>query len=225
MNQSPSTDQHGAYLSDHYLKSLLLSSLRFQPSEHAQTGKIDVFEILDNLNKEDNGLNCVELTSRPPSKKLILEWKEVATPQVPSSMRDLVGKKLASCKFQYFGKFHYGEDEVNVSAEHFAASFQNGEAIYDCTLESEGWVNCTWLVDFLMNAATICQDSLRQEQLHWHKEGKKGHFLNLSSVETDSSSQEQQYFVFKDDYQTLEWSNSIQFPAKKELPRGLGEAV
>lgn len=224
MNQPLPSDQYSPYLSCNYLKPLFLSSQRLHPTENAQTGKIDVFEALSNC---DSTLDCLELTSRPPSKKLILEWKEVVTPIVPATMHSLVGKKLATYKFQYLGQFYYGDELVEVASEQFAATFQDGETICNCDLESEGWVNCTWLIDFLMNAEAISQNILRQEQLHWHKEGKKGHFLEINNIATDGRSQEQQYFVFKDDYQKLEWSNNIQFPAsmKRELPHVLSEAV
>lgn len=204
-------------LSPNYVEELLLSPKRLGKLRCTQEGKIDVFEALES---HENDCGSLDLASRPPKKSLILEWKELMTPPVPSTMHDLVGKRLAEYTFQYVGRFFYGDELVEVNEERFAANFGDGASIYDDVINydaesdnklDKNWVNCTWFIDFLMNAGEIEKDPLRKEQLHWHKEGKKGHFFDLTRQMIDNTSQEQEYFVFKDDYTTLMWSHEIQF--------------
>lgn len=190
------------------MNQLLLSSQRLSSAKMLQTGKLDVFEALE---KHDDDCASLDLSSRPPKKTLLLEWKEFITPATPDTMRDLSGKKLSEYKFQYLGRFTYGDEPVKVTQEIFEASLGNDKSIHHDVVESEGWVNCTWLVDFLVNAAAIQTDSLRDERLIWHKEGKKGHVLDLMRHSFDGKVQEEEHFIFKDDYQILEWSHCTTF--------------
>lgn len=190
------------------MSQILLSSQRLGSVKVLQEGSLDVFEALEQ-HPEDCAV--LDLQSRPPKKTLRLEWKEVLTPATPSSVRDLAGKKLSEYKFQYLGRFTYDDEAVEVIEEHFAADFADAEVIHQASIESEGWVNCTWLVDFLINAPAIAEDSLRDERLVWHKEGKRGHILDLTRQSTDGRHEESQHFVFKDEYKTLEWSHETTF--------------
>ena len=187
------------------MNQLLLSSQRLNTGKVLQTGTIDVFETLQKHGK----LDILNLKTDLPKKSLVLEWKEIKTPDTPQSFKDLVGKKLATYTFQYLGQFKYDNKVLTPATETFASSFPN-QTIQNDQVESTGWLNCTWLIDFLMNATTIQAEPLRKEFLIWTKEGDK-HILSLSVESNDMRSAEQEKFVFSNNFTSIAWEHTTLF--------------
>ena len=187
------------------MNQLLLSSQRLNAHKVLQTGSLNVFETL----VQHGDLEGLTFSAALPEKPLVLEWKEVKTPETPQSFRDLVGKKLVEYKFQYLGQFKYDGEVINPATETFASSFPN-KSIHNNELESTGWVNCTWLIDFLMNAKSIQDNPLRSEMLIWRAE-KENFVLALSTEAFDNQSAEQEKFVFGDNFTTIAWEHKTLF--------------
>lgn len=187
------------------MNNLLLSSQRLGANKILQTGELNITELLEKQGKEE----LVQLKNTLPKKALTLQWKEVKTPETAPSFRDLAGKKLAEYQFQYLGQFYYGGQLISATSEIFEASFP-GQNINNTSVESTGWLNCTWLIDFLMNADAIQKDSLRQEFLIWTQEGKKAS-ISLSAQASDKRSAEQQKFVFDNNFKTITWEHHTLF--------------
>jgi hypothetical protein len=191
------------------MTELLLSSQRLGQHNVLSTGKLDLLEAL----QKHSNLEIVQLEGELPKKSIILEWKEVKTPVTPASFSDLVGKKLAEYKFQYLGQLTCDGSVVEAEKETFVADFPD-QNISNTTLESTGWVNCTWLLDFLMNAEAIQNDSLRNEGLIWRK-NKEGFTLSLSRESTDARHAEQELFVFDPKLKTVKWKHTVLFSGQE----------
>ncbi len=181
------------------MQQLLLSSNRLGAQKVLSTGSINVFEQL-----QKNANSAIVLDAKIPKGDLILEWKEVTTPATSTGLVDLVGKKLATYKFQYLGQFSYNGEVINPVGEQFVAGFDS-EKIHDATVSSEGWVNCTWLVDFMMN-----NKEGQHEKISWRKE-EGGFVLAMSTEATDYTSAEQQKISFSKKYTELEWKHQVLF--------------
>lgn len=191
------------------MTELLLSSQRLEQQKVLHTGKLDLLEALQ---KQCN-LEIVDIEGKLPKKSIVLEWKEVQTPVTPASFSDLAGKKLTEYKFQYLGKLSIDCDVIEVEKENFISDFPD-QNIANTSLDSTGWVNCTWLLDFLMNAEAIQNDTLRNEGLIWRKD--KGTFtLSLSRESTDARHAEQEKFVFDNKFKTLNWTHRILFSGQE----------
>lgn len=191
------------------MTELLLSSQRLEQQKVLQTGKLDLLEALQKI----RDLELVQLEGKLPKKSIILEWKEVQTPLTPTSFSDLAGKKLTEYKFQYLGQFTFDGNLVEAEKETFVANFPD-QNISNTALESAGWLNCTWLLDFLMNAASIQNDSLRNEGLIW-TESKEGFTLSLSRQSTDTRHAEQEKFLFDAKFKTLNWEHKVLFSGQE----------
>lgn len=191
------------------MTELLLSSQRLGQQKVLHTDKLDLLEAL----QKHNNLEIVQLEGELPKESIMLEWKEVKTPVTPASFSDLVGKKLAEYKFQYLGRLTYKDAAIEAEKETFVADFPD-QNISNTTLESTGWVNCTWLLDFLMNAEAIQNDSLRNEGLIWRK-NKEGFSLSLSRESTDARHAEQELFVFDTKFKTLNWKHNVLFSGQE----------
>jgi hypothetical protein len=187
------------------MNQLLLSSQRLDSNKVLQTGEFNVFEML----RKHGILDILNLKIAVPKKALMLEWKEIKTPKTPLSFKDLVGKKLMEYKFQYLGKFKYDGKYIDPATETFASSFPDRN-IYNNEIKSTGWLNCTWLIDFLMNAAAIQANTLRQEFIIWNEEDKN-YSLSLSTEAADMRSAEQEKFVFRNDFTTMTWEHMTLF--------------
>ncbi|BDS12262.1 hypothetical protein [Aureispira anguillae] len=193
------------------MNQLLLSSQRLETCKVLQNGKLNLFEALQKI----ASLELVNLEVELPESSIILEWKEVQTPATPQSFKDLVGKKLGEYKFQYLGRFIQEETPVEVKKEQFVARFPT-ENITDDTIENTGWVNCTWLIDFLVGADKIEKDGFRKEFLIWRKdEAKKEYTLALSRESIHKASAEQEKFVFNEDLKTIAWDHQILFSGQQ----------
>ncbi len=166
---------------------------------------MDVFGLL----KRHESLECIQLEAPIPSNKLSLHWKELSTPKTALSFRDLAGKKLSDYKFQYLGHFQYGDQEINTVSESFSADFSE-RRIHDCSVQTTGWVNCTWLIDFLINAESIEIDPLRNEKLCW-KQDKKTISLSLDTKAIDSSHTEHQKLCFNKEFDAVSWQHFTLF--------------
>jgi hypothetical protein len=191
------------------MTELLLSSQRLEQQKVLNTGKLDLLEALE---KHCN-LEIVQLENKLPKKTILLEWKEVHTPVTPTSFSDLVGKKLTEYKFQYLGRLTFDGEEIEAGKESFVADFPD-QNISRTSLDSTGWVNCTWLLDFLMNAEAIQNDTLRNEKLIWRKD-KAGVTLALSRESTDARHAEQEKFVFDTKFKTVNWEHNILFSGQE----------
>ncbi|CAA6814882.1 MAG: Unknown protein [uncultured Aureispira sp.] len=191
------------------MTELLLSSQRLEQQKVLHTGKLDLLEAL----QKHSNLEIVQLEGKLPAKSIILEWKEVQTPTTPASFSDLAGKKLTEYKFQYLGQFSFDGNVVEAENETFIADFPE-QNISRTSLDSTGWLNCTWLLDFLMNAEAIEQDSLRNEGLIWRK-NKKGFMLSLSRESTDARHAEQEKFVFENKFKAVNWSHNALFSGQE----------
>lgn len=187
------------------MNHLLLSSTRLHESKVLETGQLNVVEWL----QEYADLDIIHLEAPLPEEALMLEWKEVSTPYTSSAMRDLVGKKLASYKFQYLGQFSYLDKAIEAKQESFLSSFPS-QPIHKSKLETTGWFNCTWLIDFLVQAPKIAQDSLRNEFLTWRADDTR-FLLSLSSENSNEGSAEQEMFVFDNCFETLSWEHTTLF--------------
>jgi len=191
------------------MTELLLSSQRLGQQKILDTGKLDLLEAL----QKHSNLEIVQLEGKLPKKSIMLEWKEVKTPVTPTSFSDLVGKKLAEYKFQYLGQLTFDNHVVAAEKETFVADFPD-QNISNTSLESTGWLNCTWLLDFLMNAEAIQNDSLRNEGLIWRK-NKEGFLLALSRESTDARHAEQEIFVFDPKFKIVNWKHRVLFSGQE----------
>lgn len=187
------------------MNQMLLSSQRLSTNKVLNTGLLDVFELLQQF----GALDCLKLKADLPAFSLQLHWKEVCPPSTPNSFKDLAGKKLQDYKFQYLGQFHYNDHPIQATTESFSSDFLN-QNIQNSSLENTNWVNCTWLIDFLMNADNIDADILRKETLFWRKE-KDGYCLALSSEAIDFKHAEQQKIYFKDNFESYTWQHLTLF--------------
>lgn len=187
------------------MTELLLSSQRLENFKVLQTGQLDVFEAL----KKHADLENILMETEVPKTSVLLEWKEVQTPNVPASIKDLAGKKLTEYKFQYLGQFTYKDKIIKVDGERFIANFPN-ENISNSEIQCTGWLNCTWLIDFLVNGTKIQEDALREECLTWRK-NKKERFLCLSRESIDKRHKEQEQFIFSAAFDAITWEHNILF--------------
>jgi len=187
------------------MTELLLSSQRLEEQKVLQTGQLDLLEIL----QKQGNLERVQLEGKLPKKSIFLEWKEVSTPVTPASFSDLVGKKLTEYTFQYLGQFTVDGQVVEAKKETFIADFPD-QNISRASLDSTGWLNCTWLIDFLMNAEAIQDDSLRNEGLIWRK-NKEGFVLSLSRESMDARHAEQEKFLFDTKFEAVNWEHNALF--------------
>lgn len=101
------------------MDQLLLSSQRLSNQKVLSTGTIDVFQLL-----EKQTTDSIILDAPTPSHRLELEWKEVVTPSTSTGFRDLVGKQMATYKFQYIGQFKYNGVAITTVVESFASSLK-----------------------------------------------------------------------------------------------------
>lgn len=187
------------------MSQILLSSQRLAQEKTLQTGQFSIFKAF----KEKKGLENIIIEQEKFKQELILEWKELRTPSTPSSYKDLAGKKLGEYKFQYLGRFLVDGKAVEVKEENFTNRFAHQDITND-SLENEGWVNCTWLLDFLTRAEQIQEDGTRDEQLSWYeKDGCQ--VLELHRDTTDGSSNEQERFIFSKDLKELTWEHEVLF--------------
>ncbi len=180
------------------MEQLLLSSQRLNTQKVLSTGTINLTEELQKNEVENRKLE-IDLP------QLELEWKEVATPPTGQGLRDLVGKKMNSYKFQYLGQFRHDGTLINAVAEEFTAGFDQ-ETIHHQRIESNGWINCTWLVDLIMNPNS-------NDKLFWRKEGDRLVF-SLSTHATDHTSAEQQKISFSEDMEQVTWEHKVLFYKK-----------
>lgn len=190
------------------MTELLLSSQRLEEQKVLSTGKLDLSEAMEQL--KESGI--FELDGKFP-ENVILEWKEVQTPATPTSFSDLAGKKLTEYKFQYLGQFIVDETIVAADKELFIANFPD-QNISNTSFDSTGWLNCTWLLDLVMNAATISQDSLRIERLICN-EAKEGFTIALSRQSTDKRHAEQEKFVFDAKFASVNWEHTVLFSGQE----------
>ncbi len=181
------------------MNDLLLSSQRLSDQKVLATGSFDVLERL-----QKNRADSVHLEMQIPFVKLELEWKEVLTPATSASFKDLVGKKMAEYKFQYLGQFKYNGKVIGKVTEAFSSAFVD-QNIQEQLSESNTWVNCTWLVDFLMNA-----QNKTNEKIILRLEGDQM-VLALSTQATDGKSAEQQKYIFAANFETLAWEHHALF--------------
>lgn len=184
------------------MQQLLLSSHRLEAQKVLNTGSINVFEQL-----KKNANPAISIPSDVPKGDLILEWKEVVTPDTTAGLKDLVGKKLATYKFQYIGQFIYDGAVVEPVGEQFVAGLDT-QVIHNQTLPSQGWVNCTWLVDFMLSS----KDG-KNEKLVWRKEEDYLVF-SMSTEAIDHTSAEQQKIAFSTDFSQLKWVHKVLFAKK-----------
>lgn len=187
------------------MNQLVLSGQRLSQAKVLQTGTLNVFEAL----KQHQGLSCVHLEVELPEIELGLNWKESKTPAVAGGFSDLVGKKMTEYKFQYLGQFVVGGQAVNVAVENFASNFPD-RPIHQVAVESIGWLNCTWLVDFLMNAKAIDESTIRHETLSLKQENG-GYRLSLSNKGYNGKHVEQQHLLFDGDFKTVAWDHVVLF--------------
>lgn len=187
------------------MSHILLSSHRLAQGAVLQTGQLSVFEAF----KKNKDLEKVIIEQDEFKKELVLEWKELKTPSTASGYQDLVGKKLGEYKFQYLGRFLVDGKAVEVKEENFTNRFPSQDITHD-SLENEGWVNCTWLLDFLTRAELIQQDSNREEQLSWYEQDGR-QILELHRDTTDKSSSEQERFIFSKNLKELTWEHEVLF--------------
>lgn len=191
------------------MTELLLSSQRLGQQKVLGTGKLDLLEALQKY----GDLEIIQLEGKLPKKTITLEWKEVKTPVTPTSFSDLAGKKLTEYKFQYLGQLTFDDDLVEAEQEVFIANFPD-QNISNTSFDSTGWLNCTWLLDLLMNAEAIQNDSLRNEGLIWRK-NKEGFTLALSRESNDGRHAEQEKFVFDPKFTTVNWEHHILFSGQE----------
>jgi hypothetical protein len=191
------------------MTELLLSSQRLEQQRVLCTGKLDLLETLQKY----SDLEIVQFEGKLPKKAINLEWKEVKTPVTPTSFSDLAGKKLTEYKFQYLGKFSFDYDLIEAEKETFIANFPD-QNISNTSLDSTGWVNCTWLLDFVMNAEAIQNDSLRNERLILRK-NKEGFTLALSRESTDGRHAEQEKIIFDPKFKTVNWEHNVLFSGQE----------
>ncbi|WMX17225.1 MULTISPECIES: hypothetical protein [unclassified Aureispira] len=187
------------------MTELLLSSQRLAEQKVWCTGKLDLFDAL----QKHHNLKIIDFAAELPQESIFLEWKEVQTPVTPASVSDLVGKKLTEYKFQYLGQLSSNGTLVEVEKEIFQADFPE-QNISKTSLDSTGSLNCTWLLDFVMNAPAIQEDTLRNERLIWRKE-KEGFVLALSRESTDGRHAEQEKFIFDAELKVVNWEHQILF--------------
>lgn len=179
---------------------LSLSSKRLTTDTPLQEGELNVFEALNNHKDLPN----VIVEQDDVKQKLILKWKEVRTPHTLPGYEDLVGKKLGEYKFQYLGQLWLNDKLITIEQEQFMNCFTK-EKITKETIEKPEWCNCTWLVDFLVNAKNI-----GAEQLSWYAKDEMW-VLELHRRSIGDSSRDQEHFTFDKEFKTLSWKHVTWF--------------
>lgn len=187
------------------MSQLLLSAQRLAQETILQTGQINVFEAL----KKQKKLDVITLEQEDFKQELVLEWQEVHTPSTPNSYSSLIGKKLGEYKFQYLGRFLVDGKAVEIEGENFTNRFST-EVITNDNMNNEGWVNCTWLIDFLTRAETIQHDHCSNEQLSLYEKDDRL-VVELHRDVTGRSSSEQERFIFSKDLEQLTWEHEVMF--------------
>lgn len=172
------------------MNQLFLSSSNLEKEKPLNKGNIHLSEILIKLDSESIFVNG------SPSNDISLLWKEIRTPRIPDSFIDLVGKKFTTYKFQYIGQFIIDGQSIHRSQESYSTSFTDKRIVSNLT-ESDGWVNCTWFLDFILNAETISDDGLRSEKLFIDYQSNSIHFT-LSNQSFDGNVSEKQSLIISD---------------------------
>ena len=169
------------------MNQLILSSTNLEKEKPLNNGNIHLSEILIKLDSESI------FVTGSPNCDISLLWKEIRTPRIPDSFIDLVGKKFTTYKFQYLGKFIMNGQSIHRSQESYSTSFSDKRIVSNLS-ESDGWVNCTWFLDFIMNADKINNDTLRSEKLFIDYQSDTIQFT-LSNQSFDGNLSEKQMLI------------------------------
>lgn len=192
------------------MEKFLLTSRNLANSKRQGAGQLSVFEQLQRIADFEN----VHIDADFPEQELILHWEECFTPLYATrSFRELISAKLYSYKFQYLAAFEFGEQKIKCggtegsNCETFAARMENRLVFRSLTQESKQ-CNCTWLIDFLLNAESIASDPLRNEKIIW-QQTRIGYELVLEQSQNKGKITERQIFSFQNQFESLSWGHDI----------------
>ncbi|MCP4442507.1 MAG: hypothetical protein GY810_26675 [Aureispira sp.] len=192
------------------MEQLVLTSSNLSKRKEWSSGSINVSEIVSKW--QENTPDNVSIDAKLSKKELILDWSEVSTPKQLPGFRDLVGRHLASYKFQYLGEFKHGKHKIKGKSKADGKAYEYNAAYvdtfqrfaYESSQAGEGQCNSTWLIDFLHNAEKISEDPLRSETLKITNH-EDGHFQFLLQKNSDSGDLiEFQTITFSTDWKHME---------------------
>lgn len=193
------------------MEQLFLSSQNLAANTVLAQGSIDIAEAL-----RKHASQKQSLLLRLP-RTFVLHWQEIRTPRIQAEFANgLISNKLQSYKFQYLGKFEYNDQPIEAKDweaatpeyESFSAAFSDRPIVKSQTAGT-GLCNVTWLLDFLMNADAIAQDSTRKESLRFDEVLGSGWVLTLTA-DTLSYTEREQFF-FKKDFSAVKWQHHTIF--------------
>lgn len=193
------------------MEKLILTSNNFAQTKRQAKGSFSVFEKLEKIADFDN----VYIEATIPKLELFLHWEECHTPNIlNAAFMPLISPKLYGYKFQYLANFSldgntlaYGDDNNTNACESFEAKM-NETIVFRSETQVAESCNCSWLVDFLMQAARIASDPLRSEKLIW-QESSKGFEFVLESEQNDKKIIERQIISFQNNFQSVSWHHHI----------------
>ncbi|MCH2045152.1 MAG: hypothetical protein MK212_13635 [Saprospiraceae bacterium] len=194
------------------MEKLLPASANLAEHSALGNGTLNILELL----KQHADLENVELATELPAEAIEIHWSEVRTPNINSNLgKEILGAKLLDYKFQYIASFSYNgeaivcKDWMSKKDEECYELFDarmGSRTVHETKLAGNGTCNCTWLIDFLKNAASIAQDSLRADKLRWRKT-YDGFRLTLTSSSSDGRLCESQEFIFSSDFKYMKWEH------------------
>jgi len=193
------------------MEKLILTSNNFAQTKRQGKGSFSVFEKLEKIANFEN----VYIEAAIPALELFLHWEECYTPNMlNAAFMPLISPKLYGYKFQYLANFSldgntlsYG-DETNSNACELFEAKMNNNLVFRSETQVADCCNCSWLVDFLLQAARIASDTLRSEKLIWQESAQGLEFV-LESEQNDKKITERQIISFQNNFQSVSWQHRI----------------
>ena len=174
------------------MRQLVLSAEKLLLQTPINQGQLDLSSY---LNLEDNAL--------------VVDWKEFRTPKSMPAFDELIGKHLLQYPTQFIGRFLYKGKSID-SPENIVSfsSSIDGKFIHHIQEKQPAGVNCTWLIDLLLNKAKIETNQLRKDTLDIQENENT---LELSLVSTDAfkTQTEIQSFKFDRNKAFLYWAHHV----------------
>lgn len=192
------------------MEQFLLTSRNLSRKKSQGSGQLKFFEKLRAIAAIDN----VYIEAAIPEKELLLNWNEFYTPTYAvNGFKKLISDKLYSYNFQYLVSFNYDDDSMVSHAdephnmEGFSALLDE-QVVFRSKSEESERCNCTWLIDFLLHAANIEKDCLREERLIWQATAT-GYEIVLELNRMYSEAKERQVISFQNQFKTVSWNHYV----------------
>jgi hypothetical protein len=174
-------------------------------------GSLMLFEKLKSI--KDNERIFIEAAF--PNLQLKLEWSEFPMPNIQrDAFEPMLSPILSGYKFQYFAKFFLDQNSLESPDFGIAQHSEiyevkmNDKILYQSNSNNNGLVNCTWLIDFIMNSKNIEKDSLRNENLIWIQRENCFEII-LESNNTKDKIKERQIISFQNNFKSYFWKHVV----------------